>query len=41
MTKPTLAEIRARDALKGHSPAGATMTQADAVRREPEHHERD
>jgi len=28
-----LAEIRARDALKGHSPAGVTMTQAEADRR--------
>lgn len=28
-----LAEIRARDALKGHGPAGVTMTQAEADRR--------
>ena len=29
----TLAEIRARDALKGHSGAGVTMTRAEADRR--------
>lgn len=28
-----LAEIRARDALKGHGPAGVTMTQSEADRR--------
>jgi hypothetical protein len=32
MTDP-LAEIRARDAIKVHSPAGLTMTQAEADRR--------